>query len=1599
MFIILISVVTGLSTNLKAQPDCEAPTLVFSIVDNCDNQTFSVFAELVAFGTTNNQPNFSLVFDIDRSDAVVVDDVTVISPLLGETVPIIENVPFQVGVSGIVTGFTILGDFNSECVLTGSFEEIGLCPPPNDDCTEAITAICGMQYIGSTSNNSGLPAGLTGFPLCGTPLSTGGVWYNFTAPFNSIVSLNTNGSGYDTKLFVFTSNDCETFTCVGGNDDSGDGLNSLLNFNANSGGEFKIFVSGFGSSSGNFVLNIGCTEVFCTAPTVTASVQTLDGTPIIGCVPPGQQVNILVSVAAGVGNTSFNVTTGVISQVVLNNGSALFGPFNLGLTSTFNVVGIQDPLCTGSVQASTTICAPVNDLCANALPLACGVGVTGTTLGATQEPSCSFAGNRSGVWYTIQVNQTSQIQIETCLPGTSFNTDLSVFTGGCGGLACFTGFSGDGYDGGSGCSTPSGAAGGPLSVFTAAPGVTYYIMVSGTFSTSVGNFALQANCTPILCDVPTLALTVQDAGGNNLSNAPCANFGNPFFVNAVLSGGNGNPTYSVTASGSGITSNTQVVNANGSFLFGPFNPGSVVSVNAVGVEQNLCSASGIATIAVCPPLNDLCANAFPAACAGTYEGSTLGSTNNPAQLYCGTSAPATTNGGVWYEFVLASDAAVDIDLSGSLYDTKVFLYSGSCGALTCVTGDDDGGDGVDSRIQTSLTAGTYYIYISGFSAARGQYLMNISCVNAACSPSVTATAVSNSQGTPLDGCVVVGELYFVQVALTGGAIGAIYDVSVNGSAPVQIAANSSGTVGPVIGGTAANVSVVSTTDVTCSGSASANPTVCPPTNDLCADAVALECGVTVFGTTINATQEVSCSFAGQRSGVWYSITVGQSSQIQLETCLPGTTFNTDISVFTGSCGALACFTGFSGDGYDGGSGVCAVFSGAAGGPNSVFTATPGVTYYIMVSGTFSTSVGNFALRANCTPILCTNPVVTSIIVDGGGNELTGCLAPGSSFFVKATVSGGAVNTTFNVTANNAGLQIASIGIPITFGPFVAGATININAVGIQNNLCSGTASVFGAFCSNNLACGPYSATPNAQIGPNSGAVTLSTIVITGTAGQVLTDLDVVVTGTHTFLADMDVFLISPGGVQIPLFQDQCGGGDNFDVRFDDGGATFACGVSGTNPILLGVFKPQGAALLSTFNGLPFEGTWTLSITDDAGGDQGNLSSWCLIPTLITPECDSPELSLTAVNAEGVAIDGDCINLGEQFSVLIALSGGDGNTSYAVVVNGGAVVSVAANSSITAGPFAPGANVGVTATGEQDAGCVVASSVSLGLCPPTNDLICSAQAVECGSTTPGSLVGATFDNVGTCTTSNTQPGVWYTITPGGSGTITAATCTLASFDTKISVFSAASCDGALVCIAGNDDGCGVQSTVSFPATGGTTYYILVHSFSTFVGTGAFSLALTCDLALESRLAGTASWNSNCGTRPAAVNLYTPNTNTIMGTYAVIMQVDGSFEVLGLTAGTYDVIVKVQGYLAKGAQDVVVGTGTTALPLGAIINGDVNNNNAINLPDVSLVNASFGSTTSSANYNPIADLNCSGSVNLSDISLLNAGFAQVGAVAPL
>ena len=95
--------------------------------------------------------------------------------------------------------------------------------------------------------------------------------------------------------------------------------------------------------------------------------------------------------------------------------------------------------------------------------------------------------------------------------------------------------------------------------------------------------------------------------------------------------------------------------------------------------------------------------------------------------------------------------------------------------------------------------------------------------------------------------------------------------------------------------------------------------------------------------------------------------------------------------------------------------------------------------------------------------------------------------------------------------------------------------------------------------------------------------------------------------THTFTADLDIFLIAPSGQRVMLTSDNGGSGDNFtNTIFTD---LAIASVVGSAAPFTGFFRPEEP--LSPLESSDANGVWTLEVTDDAGADQGTLNSWQL----------------------------------------------------------------------------------------------------------------------------------------------------------------------------------------------------------------------------------------------------------------------------------------------------------------------------------------------------------------------------------------------------
>jgi subtilisin-like proprotein convertase family protein len=195
-------------------------------------------------------------------------------------------------------------------------------------------------------------------------------------------------------------------------------------------------------------------------------------------------------------------------------------------------------------------------------------------------------------------------------------------------------------------------------------------------------------------------------------------------------------------------------------------------------------------------------------------------------------------------------------------------------------------------------------------------------------------------------------------------------------------------------------------------------------------------------------------------------------------------------------------------------------------------------------------------------------------------------------------------------------------------------------------------------------------------------VVTSTINVSGVTGSIA-DLNLTTFITHTFSADLEIFLISPTGTRVEISTDNAGGNDNVfnGTVWDDEAATAVTAATFANNVTATPLRPEG--LLSAFDGQDPNGTWTLEVTDDLSGDTGNLNQWALdfnnVPPVVfsidrtdANPTNAVSVDYTVTFSEAVTgvdtTDFTLVASGVTGASITSVTGSD--TTYTVTVNPG-----------------------------------------------------------------------------------------------------------------------------------------------------------------------------------------------------------------------------------------------------------------------------------------------------------------------------------------
>ena len=665
-----------------------------------------------------------------------------------------------------------------------------------------------------------------------------------------------------------------------------------------------------------------------------------------------------------------------------------------------------------------------------------------------------------------------------------------------------------------------------------------------------------------------------------------------------------------------------------------------------------------------------------------------------------------------------------------------------------------------------------------------------------------------------------------------------------------------------------------------------------PDNDTCGTAIAINCDQVISGSNVSATTtgapSATCGTTAGGPGVWYTF-AGNGDTITASTC--GSSIDTKIQVYEGNCSGLVCVGG------NDDSNSCGSWSLQS---EYTFDSTDGATYFIYVYGYGSSDTGSFQLSLTCVPFvdptvfvdcsagpttqeLCyTNSTVNTYIytsLDGSPlnlSVLSGEVESCCDDFIVLDTDGTVLYTGNGASGNLAGLSFQS-----------SGDTITIQVDADSSLSCSSSASidpinvsVACATCENPTA--SYTLVSDCANGPQfnvdvniSSLGSSAELVISddqGGATQTVSATGIVTMGPYPNGTSVSFTVASSSDancsiVSSPLGQDiclenivDCAVGPvttNFcyenstllsiEYTSSDGSPLSLNILSGeveNNWDALIVLDTDGTELYNGYGasgnlaGLSFQSSGdTITIQVDADSSASCSSSSSIDPISVSvacATCENPSVTY--------ALMSDCTN-GEQFVVNVDITSlGSATTLNITDDYGSTAQTVTATGSYVMGPYPNGTSVQVFTTNSADGNCLITSPVlTQAVCPPDNDICATATTIECGEIMTGNTSQATSNGAptGFCGTGTGAPGVWY-VFEGTDEIITATLCG-SDYDTKIKILEG-SC-GALDCVTGNDDSCGVQSEVVFIASAGTTYYIYVYGYGS--STGDYELILGCE----------------------------------------------------------------------------------------------------------------------------------------------------------
>lgn len=410
------------------------------------------------------------------------------------------------------------------------------------------------------------------------------------------------------------------------------------------------------------------------------------------------QFSVVVNVTdlGGASEVSIDDDQGSATQQLASAGTVTFGPYASGTNVTFTVTNDTNNTYY-SVDSISYTCPANNDDCFNADALtvyASGAGAGNeVSIDAANfndsgvHPTCDNVGTNIDMWFTVTV-PAGQTGFVVLYGGDKASNVEAAIWDACGGteIACESPAS-NGYH------LFDGLTGGQ----------TYYLQLwldsfnSGTFDVVVEELPTAPNCAdnPVPADAAT---GVAVASGRLVTLSWDAPSSGPTPTEYKIEIGTTSGTYPIQ----GTTPNTTIdftgVDENTTYYW------KVTPINN-GAEATGCTEWSFTTEQFTPPANDLCSGATALTVdANTCTTMTMG--DNSFATDSGEVSPTCASyqgGDVWFAVTVPASGEISIETStvtsSNVSDTGLAVYSGTCGSLTQIECNDDGGASFFSKIE------------------------------------------------------------------------------------------------------------------------------------------------------------------------------------------------------------------------------------------------------------------------------------------------------------------------------------------------------------------------------------------------------------------------------------------------------------------------------------------------------------------------------------------------------------------------------------------------------------------------------------------------------------------------------------------------------------------------------------------------------------------------------------------------------------------------------------------------------------------------------------------------------------------------------------